>query len=69
MTSRRPLTQKEIAQRREQARQRHAERLAAAQGPGPMGPAADGSTPKTSLEGEEPKGTAFPMGFGAYIFF
>lgn len=57
----RPLTQEEIAQRREQARQRHAERLAAAQGP----PAADGSTPETSPEGEEPKGIAFPVGFGA----
>ncbi|XP_054569321.1 elongation factor-like GTPase 1 [Eptesicus fuscus] len=52
----RPLTQEEIAQRREQARQRHAERLAAAQGPVPVGPPADGSTPETSPEGEEPKG-------------
>ncbi|XP_036171815.1 elongation factor-like GTPase 1 isoform X1 [Myotis myotis] len=52
----RPLTQEEIVQRREQARQRHAERLAAAQDPAPAGPTADGSTPETSPDGEEPKG-------------
>lgn len=51
----RPLTQEEIAQRREQARQRHAERIAAAQDPAPAGPTSNGSTPETSPEGEEPK--------------
>ncbi|XP_007651701.1 elongation factor-like GTPase 1 isoform X2 [Cricetulus griseus] len=38
----RPLTQEEIAQRRERARQRHAERLAGTQGQAPQGPTQDG---------------------------
>lgn len=52
----RPLTQEEIAQRRERARQRHAEKLAAAQGLAPVDPTADGCTLETSPEAEDPKG-------------
>ncbi|KAF6077366.1 elongation factor like GTPase 1 [Phyllostomus discolor] len=53
----RPLTHEEIAERRERARQRHAERLAAAaQGQAPVGSPPDGSAPDGSPEGEEPKG-------------
>uniref|UniRef100_A0A671FQA7 Elongation factor-like GTPase 1 n=2 Tax=Rhinolophus ferrumequinum TaxID=59479 RepID=A0A671FQA7_RHIFE len=52
----RPLTQEEIAQRRERARQRHAEKLAAAQGPAPGDPTADGRALETSPEAEDPKG-------------
>lgn len=55
----RPLTQEEIAQRRERARQRHAEKLAAAQCPVPGDPTADGRALETSPEAEDPKGTAF----------
>ncbi|XP_064123267.1 elongation factor-like GTPase 1 isoform X1 [Loxodonta africana] len=51
----RPLTQEEIAQRRERARQRHAEKLAAAQGQAPLEPTQDGSAPETNLKGEEPR--------------
>ncbi|XP_037020118.2 elongation factor-like GTPase 1 [Artibeus jamaicensis] len=47
----RPLTHEEIAERRERARQRHAEKLAAAQGQAPAG-----SPPDPGPEGEEPKG-------------
>ncbi|KAM5291584.1 elongation factor-like GTPase 1 [Glossophaga mutica] len=52
----RPLTHEEIAERRERARQRHAEKLAAAQGQAPVGSPPDGSTPDASPEGDEPKG-------------
>lgn len=55
----RPLTQEEIAQRRERARQRHAEKLAAAQGQVPVESAPDGGALATSPEGEDPKGTSF----------
>lgn len=55
----RPLTQEEIAQRRERARQRHAEKLAVTQGQAPAEPSQDGSALETSPKGEEPKGTAF----------
>lgn len=55
----RPLTQEEIAQRRERARQRHAEKLAAAQGQAPVESAPDGGALATSPEGEDPKGTSF----------
>ncbi|XP_016071165.1 PREDICTED: elongation factor Tu GTP-binding domain-containing protein 1 [Miniopterus natalensis] len=48
----RPLTQEEIMQRRERARQRHAEKLAAAQGQS----TSDGSALGASPEGEEPTG-------------
>lgn len=51
----RPLTQDEIAQRRERARQRHAEKLAAVQGQGPMDPTRNGDILETSPQ-EEPKG-------------
>lgn len=54
----RPLTHEEIVERRERARQRHAEKLAAAQGQVPVGSPSDGSAPHASPEGEEPKGTA-----------
>lgn len=59
----RPLTQEEIAQRRERARQRHAEKLAATQGQARTEPPRDGSALDTSPKGEEPKGTAFLTGF------
>uniref|UniRef100_A0A2R9BYX1 Elongation factor-like GTPase 1 n=1 Tax=Pan paniscus TaxID=9597 RepID=A0A2R9BYX1_PANPA len=52
----RPLTQEEIAQRRERARQRHAEKLAAAQGQAPLEPTQDGSAIETCPKGEEPRG-------------
>ncbi|KAJ8778248.1 hypothetical protein J1605_013747 [Eschrichtius robustus] len=52
----RPLTQEEIAERREHARRRHAEKLAAAQGQAPLEPTQDGSALETSPQGEEPKG-------------
>ncbi|XP_047702661.1 elongation factor-like GTPase 1 [Prionailurus viverrinus] len=52
----RPLTQEEIAQRRERARQRHAEKLAATQGPASVEPPEDGGAPETSPKGEETKG-------------
>lgn len=54
----RPLTQDEIAQRRERARQRHADKLAAAQGQGPVEPTCHGGILKTSPQ-EEPQGIAF----------
>ena len=60
VTSCRPLTQEEIAQRRERARQRHAEKLAATQGPASVEPPEDGGAPETSPKGEETKGTAVP---------
>uniref|UniRef100_F7FY98 Elongation factor-like GTPase 1 n=1 Tax=Callithrix jacchus TaxID=9483 RepID=F7FY98_CALJA len=52
----RPLTQEEIAQRRERARQRHAEKLAAAQGQAPLEPTQDGSALETCPKGDEPRG-------------
>ncbi|XP_027427421.1 elongation factor-like GTPase 1 isoform X1 [Zalophus californianus] len=52
----RPLTQEEIAQRRERARQRHAEKRAATQGQARTEPPQDGSALDTSPKGEEPKG-------------
>ncbi|XP_040824529.1 elongation factor-like GTPase 1 [Ochotona curzoniae] len=54
----RPLTQEEIAQRRERARRRHAEKLAAAQGQVNLEPKQDGSVPDsdTSPRAEEPEG-------------
>ncbi|XP_023504821.1 elongation factor-like GTPase 1 isoform X1 [Equus caballus] len=52
----RPLTQEEIAQRRERARQRHAEKRSAGQGQAPSEPTQDGSALETSPEGGEPKG-------------
>uniref|UniRef100_A0A8C5ZYI9 Elongation factor-like 1 n=1 Tax=Marmota marmota marmota TaxID=9994 RepID=A0A8C5ZYI9_MARMA len=52
----RPLTQEEIAQRRERARQRHAEKLAAAQGQAPLEPTQDASALETSPQREEPRG-------------
>ncbi|XP_071464675.1 elongation factor-like GTPase 1 isoform X2 [Marmota flaviventris] len=51
-----PLTQEEIAQRRERARQRHAEKLAAAQGQAPLEPTQDASALETSPQREEPRG-------------
>lgn len=61
VTSCRPLTQEEMAQRRERARQRHAEKLAGAQGQAPQAPTQDGvmKQDETSPQGDEPKGTAF----------
>lgn len=56
--SRRPLTQEEIAQRRERARQRHAEKLTAVQGKAPLEPAQGGRALQASPTGEEPEGTA-----------
>lgn len=55
----RPLTQEEMVQRRERARQRHAEKLTAAQGQAPAESACDGSALEARVEGDEPKGTAF----------
>ncbi|EPY75052.1 elongation factor Tu GTP-binding domain-containing protein 1 isoform 6 [Camelus ferus] len=52
----RPLTQEEIAERRERARRRHAEKLAAVQGQAPLEPTQDGGALETSPKGEEPKG-------------
>ncbi|KAF4017850.1 hypothetical protein G4228_009651 [Cervus hanglu yarkandensis] len=52
----RPLTQEEIAERRERARRRHAEKLAAAQGQAPMEPTQDAGALEMSSQGEEPKG-------------
>ncbi|KAB1257335.1 Elongation factor-like GTPase 1 [Camelus dromedarius] len=52
----RPLTQEEIAKRRERARRRHAEKLAAVQGQAPLEPTQDGGALETSPKGEEPKG-------------
>ncbi|XP_030894081.1 elongation factor-like GTPase 1 [Leptonychotes weddellii] len=52
----RPLTQEEIAQRRERARQRHAEKLAATQGQARTELTRDGSALDTSPKGEETKG-------------
>ncbi|XP_051004807.1 elongation factor-like GTPase 1 [Acomys russatus] len=53
----RPLTQEEMAQRRERARQRHAEKLAAAQGQVSQGPAQDGGALEiSSPHGDEPRG-------------
>ncbi|XP_005381517.1 PREDICTED: elongation factor Tu GTP-binding domain-containing protein 1 isoform X1 [Chinchilla lanigera] len=51
----RPLTQDEIAQRRERARQRHAEKLAAAHGQGPVESIHCGGILETSPQGE-PRG-------------
>lgn len=50
------LTQEEIAQRRERARQRHAEKLAATQGQAPAEPPQDGSALETSPKEEQQKG-------------
>uniref|UniRef100_A0A2K6SA64 Elongation factor-like GTPase 1 n=1 Tax=Saimiri boliviensis boliviensis TaxID=39432 RepID=A0A2K6SA64_SAIBB len=52
----RPLTQEEIAQRRERARQRHAEKLAAMQGQAPLEPTQDGSALEACPKGDEPRG-------------
>ncbi|XP_021561609.1 elongation factor-like GTPase 1 isoform X3 [Carlito syrichta] len=52
----RPLTQEEIVQRRERARQRHAEKLAAAQSQIPLEPTQDENALETNLKGEEPRG-------------
>uniref|UniRef100_A0A2K6DTH4 Tr-type G domain-containing protein n=1 Tax=Macaca nemestrina TaxID=9545 RepID=A0A2K6DTH4_MACNE len=52
----RPVTQEEIAQRRKRARQRYAEKLAAAQGQAPLEPTQDGSALETCPKGEEPRG-------------
>ncbi|XP_036787930.2 elongation factor-like GTPase 1 isoform X1 [Manis pentadactyla] len=52
----RPLTQEEIAQRCERARQRHAEKLAAMQGQAPLEPTQDGRALEASPTGEEPEG-------------
>uniref|UniRef100_A0A4W2E488 Elongation factor-like GTPase 1 n=1 Tax=Bos indicus x Bos taurus TaxID=30522 RepID=A0A4W2E488_BOBOX len=52
----RPLTQEEIAERRERARRRHAEKLAAAQGQAPVEPTQDAGALEMSPQGEEPKG-------------
>uniref|UniRef100_A0A8D1RGX4 Elongation factor-like GTPase 1 n=1 Tax=Sus scrofa TaxID=9823 RepID=A0A8D1RGX4_PIG len=52
----RPLTPEEIAERRERARRRHAEKLAAAQGQAPVEPTQDGSALEASPKEEEPKG-------------
>ena len=59
----RPLTQEEIAERRERARRRHAEKLAAAQGQAPMEPTQDAGGLEVSPQREEPKGTAFLSSF------
>ena len=59
----RPLTQEEIAERRERARRRHAEKLAAAQGQAPEEPTQDAGALEMSSQGEEPKGTAFLSSF------
>lgn len=70
VTSYRPLTQEEMAQRRERARQRHAEKLAAAQGQAPQAPAQDGGALETSPHEDEPRGTAFLKGLrGKYLIF
>lgn len=53
-----------MAQRRERARQRHAEKLAAAQGQAPQGPTQDGGALETSPQEDEPRGTAFLEGLG-----
>ncbi|KAK7815207.1 hypothetical protein U0070_021170, partial [Myodes glareolus] len=52
----RPLTQEEMAQRRERARQRHAEKLAGAQGQAPQGSTQDGGALLASPQGDEPRG-------------
>uniref|UniRef100_A0A4X1UNG4 Elongation factor-like GTPase 1 n=1 Tax=Sus scrofa TaxID=9823 RepID=A0A4X1UNG4_PIG len=52
----RPLTPEEIAERRERARRRHAEKLAAVQGQAPVEPTQDGSALEASPKEEEPKG-------------
>lgn len=52
----RPLTQEEIAERRERARRRHAEKLAAVQGQAPVEPTQDAGALEMSPQGEEPKG-------------
>ncbi|XP_052015452.1 elongation factor-like GTPase 1 [Apodemus sylvaticus] len=58
----RPLTQEEMAQRRERARQRHAEKLAAAQGQTPQEATQDGGVLETSPQEDEPRGTAVLKG-------
>ncbi|XP_068847037.1 elongation factor-like GTPase 1 [Capricornis sumatraensis] len=52
----RPLTQEEIAERRERARRRHAEKLAVVQGQAPVEPTQDAGALEMSPQGEEPKG-------------
>lgn len=59
----RPLTQEEIAERRERARRRHAEKLAAVQGQAPVEPTQDAGALEMSPQGEQPKGTAFLSNF------
>jgi hypothetical protein len=56
----RPLTQEEIAQRRERARKRHAEKLAATRGQTPTEPGQDGGVLEPNPQGEELRGIAFP---------
>lgn len=63
----RPLTQEEIAQRRERARQRHAEKLAAAQGQA-VDSTPEGSALGAGPEGEDPKGTTFLSGLWCRTF-
>jgi hypothetical protein len=59
-----------MAQRRERARQRHAEKLAAAQGQTSQGPTQDGGALETSPHEDEPRGTAFLKGLsGNYLTF
>nr|XP_020021200.1 elongation factor-like GTPase 1 isoform X2 [Castor canadensis] len=52
----RPLTQEEIAQRRERARKRHAEKLAATRGQTPTEPGQDGGVLEPNPQGEELRG-------------
>lgn len=64
----RPLTQEEMAQRRERARQRHAEKLAGAQGQAPQGSTQDGGALLASPQGDEPRGTALLNRLGCKMF-
>ncbi|XP_060035502.1 elongation factor-like GTPase 1 isoform X2 [Erinaceus europaeus] len=58
----RPLTQEEMAERRERARQRHAEKLAATQGQAPSDPPQEGGAPGTSPPAAaEPEGDQRPL--------
>ncbi|XP_055970400.1 elongation factor-like GTPase 1 [Sorex fumeus] len=52
----RPLTQEEMAERRERARRRHAEKLAAAQGQATSEVTQDGNSPEDGPRGAEPEG-------------
>ncbi|XP_043781276.1 elongation factor-like GTPase 1 isoform X3 [Cervus elaphus] len=46
----------EVAEKRERARRRHVEKLAAAQGQAPVEPTQDAGALERSPQGEEPKG-------------